>query len=87
VAAVGGEIYVAFRRRRFAGGMRGLLCHALIVTTVLFGGDFRFNGGQDTEALVTALRADLVPGRAQLQAHHFNETVDRQLAVLILPAR
>jgi hypothetical protein len=28
----------------------------------------------------------LVPGRAQLQAHHFNETIDRQLAVLFMPA-
>ncbi|HEX2257841.1 MAG TPA: hypothetical protein VHG92_14300 [Afifellaceae bacterium] len=66
--------------------MKGLFCHALIVTTVLFGGDFRFNGGQDTEALMSALRADLVVGLTQLQAYHVNESAERQLAVLMLPA-
>jgi hypothetical protein len=66
--------------------MKALACHALIVTTVLFGGDFRFNGGQDTEALLTALRADVAVRGAQVQAYHANESIDRQLAVLLLPA-
>lgn len=62
--------------------MRGLLCHALIVTAFLLGGDWRFNDGRDTQALIAALRADAVAGGAQLQAHHFNQALDRQLAVL-----
>jgi len=64
--------------------MRGLVCHALIVTAVLIGGDWRFNDGRDTEALFAALTADAVAGGGQLQAHHFNQAIGRQLAVLRL---
>jgi hypothetical protein len=62
--------------------MRSLLCHALIVTAVLIGGDYRFNDGKDTEALLAALRADLIASQAQLQSHHFNVAIDQQIAVL-----
>jgi hypothetical protein len=62
--------------------MRRFLCHALIVTAFLLGGDWSFNDGRDTEALLSALRADVVAGGAQLQAHRFNAAIERQLAVL-----